>query len=77
MERKRSELTEFGRWVKIRLMEQNVTQTELAQRVGTDKHVISRILRGVIPGNKYRNKIVTALGGGYPVNKKFKAAVSE
>lgn|GEM_PF-6363082 len=66
MGRKKRKLTSFGLWVKMRLLEQNVTQTELAQRIGTDKHVMSRILYGVIPGNKFKARIIDELGGQYP-----------
>ena len=76
MQRKRRELTEFGLWVKMRLLEQNVTQTELALQIGTDKHVLSRILHGVIPGKKYRNKIVALLGCECTSKKNLKDVVN-
>lgn len=56
------ELTEFGKWVKIRLIEKNMTATELAKQVGTTKNRISEIIRGVIAGEKYIDAIKNVLG---------------
>jgi len=44
MQRKKNELTDFGFWVKMRLLEQRRTQADLARQLGTTKQVISRIL---------------------------------
>ena len=48
--RQTSEITPFGRRVKIRLLEMNMDARELARRVGTSPVQISRILHGKRPG---------------------------
>ncbi|EYE88307.1 hypothetical protein Q428_08890 [Fervidicella metallireducens AeB] len=68
------ELTPFGKWVKIKLIEKNMTVTELAEKVGTTKHRISEITRGVIPGNRYKDLIVDVLADGEEERKKLKAS---
>lgn len=68
------ELTEFGKWVMIKLIEKNMTVTELAERVGTTKHRISEITRGVIPGNKYKDSIINELSDSEEERKKLKAS---
>lgn len=68
------ELTPFGKWVKIKLIEKNMTVTELAEKVGTTKHRISEITRGVIPGTRYKDLIVDVLADGEEERKKLKAS---
>lgn len=51
-ESKMSELTAFGRQVKIRLLEREMDARELAQRIGTSPVQISRILHGKRPGHE-------------------------
>jgi len=77
MQRKKNELTDFGFWVKMRLLERRITQVELAQQLGTNKQVVSRILYGGIPGRKHKKKIVAILGGGYPAENNLKAAAND
>ena len=59
---KRSELTPFGRQVKIRLLERGMDAGELARRVGTSPVQISRILHGKRPGREQIPKIASELG---------------
>ena len=59
---KRSELTPFGRQVKIRLLERGMDASELARRVGTSPVQISRILHGKHPGREQIPKIASELG---------------
>ena len=47
-----SELTPFGRQVKIRLLERQMDARELAERIGTSPVQISRILHGKRPGHE-------------------------
>lgn len=46
-----SELTMFGRQVKIRLLERDMEARELAERIGTSPVQLSRILHGKRPGH--------------------------
>lgn len=54
-------LSDFGKWVKIRLIELDMTQTELAKRIGTSNVYLSRILRGDRSGEKYKRNIEKTL----------------
>lgn len=56
MNRKR-ELTNYGKQVKHKLIEMNMTQVELAQMVGTSKQYLGKILFGERSGNMYIDKI--------------------
>ena len=60
--RQTSEITPFGRRVKIRLLEMNMDARELARRVGTSPVQISRILHGKRPGREQIPKIASELG---------------
>jgi len=66
---RKNELTDFGFWMKLRLLEQRRTQADLAREIGTTRQVISRIIYGDIPGKKHVPKIIAILGGGYPAEK--------
>ena len=59
---KRSELTPFGRQVKIRLLERGMDAAELARRIGTSPVQISRILHGKRPGHQQIPQIASVLG---------------
>ena len=50
-------LTPFGRKVKKRLIDMNITQVELAKMLGTDKRYINKILCGERSGEKYVSEI--------------------
>lgn len=56
MGRKR-ELTPYGKSVKHRLIELNMTQVELAESVGTSKQYLGKILFGERSGTMYLEKI--------------------
>lgn len=56
MSRKR-ELTSYGKQVKHRLIELNMTQVELAEQVGTSKQYLGKILFGERAGTMYIEKI--------------------
>lgn len=56
MGRKR-ELTPYGKSVKHRLIEMNMTQVELADAVGTSKQYLGKILFGERAGTMYLDKI--------------------
>lgn len=58
---KRSELTPFGRQVKIRLLERGMDASELAREIGTSPVQISRILHGKRPGHKQIPRIASLL----------------
>ena len=60
--RQTSEITPFGRRVKIRLLEMNMDARELARRVGTSPVQISRILHGTRPGREQIPRIAQVLG---------------
>ena len=60
MSRKR-ELTGYGKQVKHRLIELNMTQVELAEQVGTSKQYLGKILFGERAGTMYLEKIDTLL----------------
>lgn len=56
-----SELTVFGRQVKIRLLEKNMEARELAEKIGTSPVQLSRILHGKRPGRAQIPKIARVL----------------
>lgn len=58
---KRSELTPFGRLVKIRLLERGMDARELARRIGTSPVQVSRILHGKRPGHEQIPQIASLL----------------
>lgn len=66
----KNKVTPFGKWIKMRLLEKDMSSTELAQRIGTTKHRISEITRGVIPGTKYKEKIIEVLADTESERKK-------
>lgn len=58
---KNQRLTPFGKLVAKALVDQDMTRTELAERVGTSPQYLSYILYGVRSGEKYIPAIVAAL----------------
>lgn len=50
-------LTPFGRQVKKRLVDMEITQVELAEMLGTNKQYINKILCGERSGKKYISEI--------------------
>lgn len=61
MARKR-ELTAYGKQIKHKLIELNMTQVELAEQVGTSKQYLGKILFGERAGTMYLEKINMILG---------------
>jgi ribosome-binding protein aMBF1 (putative translation factor) len=55
-------LTEFGREVKKRLIDLDMTQSDLARRIGVSGALISSILHGKRPDTKQKESIRAALG---------------
>ena len=55
--RKGTTLTPFGKMVKCRLIELNMTQTELAALIGTTKQYLGKILHGQCSGVMYLDAI--------------------
>lgn len=53
MKTKKARLTPFGRKVKKRLVDKNMTQVELAALLGCNKQYIYKILVGERSGEKY------------------------
>lgn len=56
-------LIEFRRWVKIRLVEEEISQNELARRMGIPHARISEATHGKKAGKKYIIPIIKQLGG--------------
>lgn len=48
---------EFGRLVKKRLIDKEMTQTELALALGCDRYYLNKILSGKKGGEKYKGII--------------------
>lgn len=56
------ELTEFGRFVKLRLLERRMTSVELCNKAGIpNAPYLSKILYGDVSGDKYIAKIMDVL----------------
>ncbi len=58
---KKRKLTSFGLKVKNRLADINMTQKELAEKLGTSNAYLSMILYGERSGKKYLDKIKSLL----------------
>lgn len=54
-------LTAFGKLVRIRLIERDMTMTELSERVGSTKDVVSRVLHGGRGGSALKQAIMSEL----------------
>lgn len=57
MKTKQTRLTPFGRKVKSKLIDKNMTQVELAALLGCNKQYIHKILVGERSGEKYLEQI--------------------
>jgi transcriptional regulator with XRE-family HTH domain len=53
--------SDFGKKIKKRLVDRNMTATELAKELGTTPQYLNLILHGKRSGKKYRKKIVELL----------------
>ena len=54
-------LTPFGMQVKMRLLEKNMTVSELAERIGVKQSYLSQVLYGDKKGYKYMEQICSFL----------------
>ena len=54
---KKQKPTAFGKRVKIELIRQEMTQTELAAILGINKQYLYKIIYGIRPGVKYIDEI--------------------
>lgn len=57
MKEKQSELTSFGKTVRKKLIDRNMTQVELAGLLGCSKQYLYKILTGRRSGRKYISDI--------------------
>lgn len=62
MKAEQQKLTAFGRMIKKRLIDMELTQVELAAMLGTNKQYIQKILCGERSGKKYIEEISRILG---------------
>lgn len=68
-------LVEFRQWVKIRLVEREISQTELARQMGIPQARISEATHGKQSGNKHIIPIIEELGGDLDDFKEFLKAI--
>ena len=68
-------LAEFRRWVKIRLVEKEISQRELARQMDIPHARISEATHGKQSGNKYIVPIIEKLGGDLNDFKEFLKAI--
>lgn len=67
-------ITPYGRWIRTRLMDLQMSQRELAREVGIREQHLSSIIHGNWDGGKYRPIIEERLGGKPPaIRKKTRA----
>lgn len=65
----RSELTEFGNAVALKLFMAGLTQADLANKIGCSRQYLHRILSGERSGMKYISLICDELGMEKPEEK--------
>lgn len=63
MKAKQARLTPFGKNVRKKLIDRNMTQVELASLLGCNKQYLYKILTGERSGKKYREEIIRILDG--------------
>ena len=61
MAEQKNKLTPLGKDIKKKLADKDMSQVELAERVGTSKSYLSRIMRGGKSGEKYLTAICIVL----------------
>lgn len=61
-EQQRTKLTPWGKLMKKRLIDLDMSQVELAAMLGVNKNYITRIMTGERSGTKYRKAIAEILG---------------
>jgi len=57
MNNQKSRYSDYGKKIKRRLLEKEMSQKELADLLGIDHRRMSDIVRGVFAGLKYRDRI--------------------
>lgn len=57
----KNEISTFGKEIKIRLIELNMTQRTLADKVGVNENYLTDIVNGRRSGKKYRAAIIAVL----------------
>lgn len=62
MKTRKRELTSYGKQIKHKLIEMNMTQVQLAETVGTSKQYLGKILFGERTGTMYLEHINQVLG---------------
>lgn len=65
MEIGKNKLTNYGKDIKVRLLELGMTQTSLAEKIGCSSGYLNRILMGDRKGKKYYDKIEECIGVVY------------
>ncbi len=60
----RRDLTPFELWIKQRLLLRNMTQKELAKKVGTTSIYLCKISKGEKKNSKYTERIIEILATG-------------
>lgn len=68
-------LAEFRRWVKIRLVEKEISQRELARQMDIPHARISEATHGKQSGNKYIIPIIETLDGDLKDFQEFLKAI--
>ena len=61
MAEQKNKLTPLGKDIKKKLADKDMSQVELAERVGTSRSYLSRIMRGGKSGEKYLTAICIVL----------------
>ena len=61
MAEQKNKLTPLGKDIKKKLADKDMSQVELAERAGTSKSYLSRIMRGGKSGEKYLTAICIVL----------------
>lgn len=57
----KNDISEFGKQIKIRLIELNMTQRALAKKVGVNENYLTDIVNGRRSGRKYKAAIMGVL----------------
>lgn len=57
----KNDISEFGKQIKIRLIELNMTQRTLAKKVGVNENYLTDIVNGRRSGKTYRSAIMNVL----------------
>lgn len=68
-------LAEFRRWVKIRMIEEDITQRELAEQMGTYHARISEAINGKPSGRPFVVPLIEALDGNKRDFEEFLKAI--